>query len=292
MEVRDPAEGALDRRPARDGRPEPGGPACRFIRPGNGGVFPLRCGATDTGEPIGVGEAIDEATEAVSAWRIEQLAERGLDGVEPKARFALLCWDVLGAAEFRVNEARLLGNAVGMDVDTMIAAGLVSKYRRQDQDGAREGTAQRPALDAGEVDFVGAPIAGTTVTRSRCAEGPPERPQLPHGTGRLPCAGTALSGARRRCGRHRQRPRIARRQNWTRRRGSVARLMEALVMPRRRPYRWTTGGPNAAAMFPEFRAWHALLQPLFGIVTPDWTPLEPLQPSNWSSSDGEGQAPA
>jgi adenine-specific DNA methylase len=81
----------------------------------------------DTGEPVGVDRAIDEASEAVSQWRIEQLAARGLNGVEPEGRFALLCWDVLGAAEFRFNEARLLGHAVGMDVDTLVAAGLVSK---------------------------------------------------------------------------------------------------------------------------------------------------------------------
>ena len=72
--------------------------------------------------------AIEEASDSVSQWRIEQLAERGLDGVEPEGRFALLCWDVMGAAEFRFNEARLLGrDAAGMDVDRLIVAGLVSK---------------------------------------------------------------------------------------------------------------------------------------------------------------------
>ena len=82
---------------------------------------------TDTGEPVGVDKAIDEASDSVSTWRIEQLAERGLEGVEPEGRFALLCWDVLGAAEFRFNEAKLLGHAVGMDVDQLIVAGLVEK---------------------------------------------------------------------------------------------------------------------------------------------------------------------
>ena len=48
--------------------------------------------------------AIEVASDAVSQWRIEQLAERGLDGVEPEGRFALLCWDVMGASEFRFNE--------------------------------------------------------------------------------------------------------------------------------------------------------------------------------------------
>ena len=82
---------------------------------------------TDTGQPVSVGQAIDVAAEAVSRWRIEQLAARGLEGVEPEGQFALLCWDVMGAAEFRANEALLLGKAVGMEVDQVIAAGLVSK---------------------------------------------------------------------------------------------------------------------------------------------------------------------
>src|ERR1019366_1543140 len=81
----------------------------------------------DTGEPVGVDVAIEEASDAVSQWRIEQLADQGLDGVEPEGRFALLCWDVMGAAEFRFNEARLLGHAAGMDVDRLVVAGLVSK---------------------------------------------------------------------------------------------------------------------------------------------------------------------
>src|SRR5262249_37759508 len=45
---------------------------------------------TDTGEPVSVGHAIDIAGDAVSQWRIDQLAEKGLDDVEAEARFALL----------------------------------------------------------------------------------------------------------------------------------------------------------------------------------------------------------
>jgi putative DNA methylase len=82
---------------------------------------------TDTGQSVGVDRAIDEASDAVSQWRIEQLATKGLDGVEAEGKFVLLCWDVLGAAEFRFNEAKLLGNAVGMDVDQLVTAGLVTK---------------------------------------------------------------------------------------------------------------------------------------------------------------------
>ena len=82
---------------------------------------------TDTGDEVGVDRAIDIASDAVSNWRIQQLAARGLEGVEAEGRFALLCWDVLGAAEFRFNEAKLLGHAVGMDVSQLVAAGLVTR---------------------------------------------------------------------------------------------------------------------------------------------------------------------
>ena len=37
------------------------------------------------------------------------------------------------------------------------------------------------------------------------------------------------------------------------------------------------GKTSAAAKFPEFRAWHALLFPLFGVPAPDWTEKLPDQ---------------
>src|ERR1035437_726277 len=82
---------------------------------------------TDTGDPVGADRALDEASGAVAAFRIQQLAARGLEGVEAEGQFYLLCWDVLQAAELRFNEAHLLGKAVGMDVDTMVYARLVLK---------------------------------------------------------------------------------------------------------------------------------------------------------------------
>ena len=35
------------------------------------------------------------------------------------------------------------------------------------------------------------------------------------------------------------------------------------------------GKTSAAASYPEFRAWHAMIEPLFGITPPDWP--EPKQ---------------
>ena len=98
----------------------------------------------DTGGTVPIGLALDEAAEAISEWRLEQLSTRGLEGVEPEGRFALLYWDVLGAAEVRFNEAKLLGHAVGMDVQDLVAAGLVTKESDKGEDAARHGAAAGP----------------------------------------------------------------------------------------------------------------------------------------------------
>lgn len=82
---------------------------------------------TDTGEPVGVAAAIDIAADAVADWRIRQLAKGGLQGVEAEAQFALLCWATLGAAEFRFNEAKILGHAVGMDVAVLEQASSLAR---------------------------------------------------------------------------------------------------------------------------------------------------------------------
>jgi hypothetical protein len=54
----------------------------------------------------------------------------------------------------------------------------------------------------------------------------------------------------------------------------VARLMEALLKAAP-PGLWhDKGKTSAAAQYPEFRAWHAMVDPLFGITPPDWTEPE------------------
>lgn len=106
---------------------------------------------TDIGVPVSVDKAIDEASDGVSNWRVEQLAARGLDGVEAEGRFVLLCWDVLGAAEFRFNEAKLLGHAVGMDVGQLVAAGLVTKSGDKIQMLPAKERRRERALDPDEV---------------------------------------------------------------------------------------------------------------------------------------------
>ncbi|MFI5379494.1 MAG: hypothetical protein ACHRHE_09370 [Tepidisphaerales bacterium] len=59
---------------------------------------------TDTGQPVGVDRAIDEASDAVSQWRIDLHAERGLEGVESKASLSCsagTCWGPWSSASTR-----------------------------------------------------------------------------------------------------------------------------------------------------------------------------------------------
>jgi putative DNA methylase len=216
---------------------------------------------TDTGEEVGVDRAIDIASDAVSNWRIQQLAARGLAGVEAEGKFVLLCWDVLGAAEFRFNEAKLLGHAVGMDVASLAAAGLVkrkadkvnilsAKERRrhraiEDVDDAGKGGKIHPNDTAFKTV-----IDGCHALALRYAE-----------------AGSAAAGI----GAARS---LARQQGWDQD-SAVARLIAALVQAGPPAVRIERGKQSAAAKFPEFRAWHALLFPLFGIPTPDWSEALP-----------------
>jgi hypothetical protein len=51
----------------------------------------------------------------------------------------------------------------------------------------------------------------------------------------------------------------------------TVRLMEALVNAAPRALQVAGGAHSAAARFPEFRAWHAILPAVFGITVPDWT---------------------
>jgi adenine-specific DNA methylase len=233
---------------------------------------------TDTGVPIGVAAAIDEAADAVSAWRIEQLAARGLDGVEPEGRFALLCWDVLGAAEFRFNEAKLLGHAVGMDVSQLEAAGLVSKSgdkvkmlsardRRRDRALAPEEVAET---------LFGKEALGKTRTKKDALKVHPNDPQFR--TALDGCHALALryleaGGGNAGIGSARS---LARQQRWTKD-SNVARLMEALVHAAPQAVRFEKGKTSAAALYPEFRAWHEMLEPLFGLAAPEWKKPEPPQ---------------
>jgi putative DNA methylase len=229
---------------------------------------------TDTGTPVGVDAAIDEAADAVSRWRIEQLAARGLDGVEAEGRFALLCWDVLGAAEFRFNEAKLLGNAVGMDVDQLAAAGLVSKTGDKIKILSAAQRRRERALTPQEYEatlFGREAVKGKRRTKKDVLRVHPNDPNFR----------TALDGCHAIALRFAETPggpaastgaakQLVRQQGWEAE-SAVAKLMVALVNAAPEAVRHEGGARSAAAAFPEFRAWHGLLQPLFGIEPPDWT---------------------
>ena len=62
--------------------------------------------------------------------------------------------------------------------------------------------------------------------------------------------------------------------------------MEALVKAAPRAFHKEAEKKSPAAEFPEFRAWHSLLEPLFGITPPDWTE-EPLPQATFSFGGGE-----
>ena len=232
---------------------------------------------SDTGEPVSVGRAIEIAGDAVSQWRISQLAEKGLDDVEPEARFALLCWDVLRAAEFRFNEAKLLGHAVGMDISALEQAGLI----RVKQDNVRLLSAQERRRDrplnqeeAAETLFGWLPSAKKRVKRADALKVHPRDPlfrtklDLVHALAlEYLDAGGGLAGigaAKALALRH-----------GVHKRDAAARLMQALLNAAPEAMRREKGAKSAAAQFPEFRAWHALLQPLFDIEPPDWTEKKP-----------------
>lgn len=218
---------------------------------------------TDTGDEVGVDRAIDIASDAVSNWRIQQLAARGLEGVEAEGRFALLCWDVLGAAEFRFNEAKLLGHAVGMDVSQLAAAGLVTrssdKINILSAKDRRRNKAVEDAEDAGK----GGKVHPNDVAFRTVLDG---------------CHALALryveaGGGAAGIGAARS---LARQQGWDKD-SPLARLLAALVQAAPSAVRIERGKASAAAKFPEFLAWHALLFPLFGVPAPDWTEKLPDQ---------------
>jgi putative DNA methylase len=226
----------------------------------------------DTGERVGVADAIQAAADAVAQWRVEQLASRGLDGVDAESRFYLLCWDVLQAAEFRFNEAMLLGRSVGMDVSRLKETGLITasgdkvkmvpaRDRRRDKPikteqeqlalfggGGRGRSRVIRKVHPNDEFFVSAiDMCQALVLR-----------YLESGGGQA-----GLGGAQG----------MARQQGWSAD-SPCAKLMTALVNAAPEAVQFPGKGKSktAADVFPEFRAWHDMLKPLFGIDPPEWKP--------------------
>lgn len=224
---------------------------------------------TDTGKIIGVGQAIDDAAQAVSDWRVERLSGHGLDSIEPEGRFALLCWDVLGAAEFRFNEAKLLGNAVGMDVSQLEIAGLVSKSADNVTMLSAQARRREQALEPEEVETLfGMMTSGKKVKKKDSLKVHPNDPSFRtalDAAHALALRYIEVGGGDGGIGSARA---LVRQQGWTAQSG-VARLMEALVQAA--PEAVKSEKTEVGKKYPEFRAWHALLTPLFDLPVPDWT---------------------
>lgn len=241
---------------------------------------------TDTGVPVSAGQAIDEAADAVTRWRIGKLAARGLDGVEPEGQFVLLCWDVLQAAEFRFNEAKLLGHAAGMDVDQLVSTGLVAKSGEKVRLlSARERRREQPLEMEMTLTLFGPVPRVKGRGKGQILKVHPNDPAFR--TALDACHALALryveaGGGNGGTGSARA---LVHRERWTKD-SPVARLMEALVRAAP-PALWREKGKNSiAALYPEFRAWHALLKPLFGIESPDWgeRPAIPRDLFEWAQA--------
>ena len=232
---------------------------------------------TDTGEAVLVGKAIDIAADAVAGWRIRKLAAGGLQGVEPEAQFALLCWDTLGAAEFRFNEAKLLGHAVGMDVSSLELAGLIAvKADKVNILSAADRRRDAPLREEEAQQLLFGTIHGTgkKAKKSDALKIHPRDPVFRTHLDRAQALALAyadagggaagIGAARALANRH-----------GVKAGDPTVRLIEALLKASPLALRRDKGA--AALKFPEFRAWHAMLQPLFGITPPDWTEKGPDQ---------------
>ncbi|PZW41846.1 hypothetical protein C8P66_12036 [Humitalea rosea] len=232
---------------------------------------------TDTGEPVGVGAAIDIAADAVAGWRIRQLAQGGLQGVEPEAQFALLCWATLRAAEFRFNEAKLLGHAVGMDVSTLQQAGLITKTADKVNilsaaDRRRE--APLTEAEAQQLLFGWEPGVGKKMKAADALKIHPRdtvfRTHLDKAQALALTYADAGGGAAG----------IGAARSFATRHSiklgdPTVRLIEALL--RAAPPAVRREKNAVAEKFAEFRAWHAMLLPVFGLTPPDWTEKKPDQ---------------
>lgn len=231
---------------------------------------------TDTGRRVPLEEAIQIAANAVIEWRAERLAERGLESVDRESRFVLLCWDVLGAEEFRFNEAMLLGRAVGMDVGRLEAAGLITKSgdkivllpaaaRRRERPLAAAETLFGPAAPARARSKLARKIHPADGAFDTAID-------MCHALAlRYADAGGGENGVGAAAS-------LARQHGLTK--GSPCeQLMSALLKAAPQAVRFPgkKGKQTAADRFPEFRAWHAMMERVFGVTPEEWkAPPEPV----------------
>jgi adenine-specific DNA methylase len=242
---------------------------------------------TQTGAPVDVGQILELAAEAVMDWRLKKLVPEGLKDIDPESQFVLLCWDVLRAAEFRFNEANLLGKAVNRDVSQLEYAGLVTKSGEKTRmvpasERRRERALERREIEALELDL-GQPKK-VKVKKSGIRKVHPNDPEFR--TAIDGCHALAMAGVKRDGFDIGAAKTLARRQGWTKD-SAVAKLMAALVKAAP-PALWHPDKKKTvAAQYPEFRLWHDALEPLFGIEPPDWDKPELTQMDVFAAREGE-----
>lgn len=231
----------------------------------------------DKGESIKVGAAIDIAAGAVANWRIRKLAGGGLQGVEPEAQFALLCWDTLRATEFRFNEAKLLGHAVGMDVSALEIAGLITV--KQDHVkilSASERRREAPLTNdqAQQLLFGFVHGASKKVKKTDALKIHPRDPAFRTHLDKAHALALAFADAGGGAAGIGAAKSFALRHS-IKAGDATVQLIEALLKAAPLAVRRDKG--EVAAKFAEFRAWHAMMEPLFGIAPADWTEQQPDQ---------------
>jgi hypothetical protein len=220
-------------------------------------------------------------------WRLSRLVPEGLKDLDAESQFVLLCWDVQRAAEYKFDQARLMGTAVNRPVSQLEYAGLVVKKGEWTRispasERRREKALERREIEALELDM-GQP-ARVRVRRTGVRKIHPNDPEFR--TAIDGCHALALAAVKRDGFDIGEAKTLARRQGWTRD-SAVARLMAALVKAAPpamwHPEKKTTAG----AKYPEFRLWHDALEPLFGIEAPDWDKPEREQLDAFAVSEGE-----
>jgi putative DNA methylase len=173
----------------------------------------------------------------------------------------------------------LLGRSVGMDVNRLLEAGLLLKKGNNVQLlSAQERRRDRAVHDEAEQMELRLTQAGTRRKRFSRQVHPGDEV---FASAIDMCHALALrhleaGGGQAGIGAARG---MALQQGWDKD-SACARLMEALVRAAPEAVRFPgeKGKKTAADALPEFRAWHAMLKPLFGLEPPEWKEPQEMQP--------------
>jgi len=236
---------------------------------------------TEAGQMFATEDALQFVADQVEEWRLDQLfgsLHMVPSGLDEKSRFVLLCWDVMQAAEFRFDDARLLGLSSNDDVKEFETLGLLTtksssirllsaQERRRDKAIQNVEEVQAALFEGGK------PKRGSRKHSHKIH--PSDNKFL---TAIDACHALALryveaGGGTGGIGSAKS---LVLQQRWEAD-SEVAALMDALVKAAPKALRFPKLNKKGqevaghmATIYPEFRAWHALLEPLFGIESQEW----------------------